>query len=203
MSLLYSYSACKSTSVFLNQRPGIRPLERVMSTQPMTMRLKNFRSFFVLFLLLVSSASVHAYDRLGSDLGPGFAVSSPTECAMHCDANASCQSWTFVIAGIKLPTSPTCFLKNGVPDPGFNPTCPTNTQCKSGFKAPSQQWCGDAPQFTFNGVTMGQGVVVNCAAGKTCQGLPSTWHRPFYCLFFPFLNVCQPPHDVGLDWYCQ
>lgn len=168
------------------------------------MKSRNINRFiFVAIFLLFSSYDIYGYDRMGSDYANPL-VSTPTECATRCDGDTNCKSWTFVKPPIKNPTSPVCFLKSAVPAPEFNPTCPSNTECLSGVKIPSRQWCGESPGFTVSGVLMGQGEVVNCPSGLTCKSmLAPTTPKPWYCFFLPFLDVCQQVKIQSMDYYCQ
>lgn len=168
------------------------------------MKIRNTSRFtFVATLLLFSSYPIYGYDRMGNDIANPL-VSTPTECATLCDGNPNCQSWTFVKPPMKHPTSAVCYLKNAIPNPEFNPTCPSNAECLSGVKITSRQWCGESPKFSVSGVLMGQGEVVNCPSGLTCKSLiPPPKPKPWYCFFLPFLDECQPVKIQTLDYYCQ
>ena len=157
----------------------------------------------IAIFLLFSSFNTYGYDRLGSDYANPL-VSIPTDCATLCDRDPKCKSWTFVKPPLKHPTSPVCFLKDAVPAPSFNTTCPSNAECLSGVKDSRGQWCGESPKFTVSGVLMGQDVVVNCPSGLTCKSIlaPAT-QKPWYCFFLPFLDVCQPVKTQSLDLFCQ
>lgn len=153
--------------------------------------------------MIVINHNAHGYDRMGSDIDSKL-VSTPTDCAALCDGNSACQAWTFVKPPIKHPTSAVCFLKNAVPVPEFNSTCPSNVECLSGVKVAARQWCGESPKVTVSGVLMGQGEVVSCGSGLACKSLvPSPTQRPWYCLFLPFLDACKQVKIQTLDYYCQ
>lgn len=170
------------------------------------MKTKNTSRFiFVAILMLFSSYPTYGYDRMGSDIANPI-VSTPTDCAALCDGDPSCQSWTFVNPPIKHPTSAVCFLKNAVPTPEFNSTCPSNAECLSGVKDGRGQWCGESNKVSHNGIFFAQGDVVSCPAGRTCGPLVTPKRRvPLWCIFVLWIpSVCQSGEEImTLDHFCQ
>jgi hypothetical protein len=153
------------------------------------MKKRIILSRFLLATVLTLSTSFNAYshDLFGSDIA-GLNVTNANECNNACNANANCLAWTFVKAG-RLGPSARCFLKNPVPGPSFNATCPTDAECVSGSKR-FDGWCGD-----------GQGDVLSCPAGLTCR--PKTIMREQVCWIW-FLWIPYPCHfeEQTTDLFC-
>ena len=169
------------------------------------MKTRNTSRFTFVAILLFLSYPTYGYDRRGSDID-NPKVSTPTECAALCDGNPSCQSWTFVKPPIKHPTSAVCFLKNAVPTPEFNPTCPSNTECKSGVKDGRGQWCGESNKVSYSGIFYNQGDVVSCLAGRKCGPLVTPKKLvPWWCPFvFWIPSVCDSGVETKtLEHFCQ
>jgi PAN domain len=156
-------------------------------------------------LTLAMSFDARSYDFLGNDITPGrvgIPVATTNQCAAACTANAGCQAWTFVAAG-RMGPSALCFLKNPVPPPTFDATCPNNTACLSGLKR-TDGWCGEDPsQHTAGSQSMlGQGVVLACSAGQSCRP-KVTGGGTTVCWFLIFPYPCHSPKIQTVDFFCQ
>jgi hypothetical protein len=155
----------------------------------------------VVALTLSPSFDAHAYDFFGNDIA-GLDVQNVNQCAAACNANPRCLAWTFVKAGRMGPTA-RCFLKNPIPSPSFNATCPTNAECLSGVKR-SDGWCGETPLRAVQGNqnVLGQGQVLSCPSGQSCRprilggGTQVCWF-----LFFPY--PCKSEKIQTTDFFCQ
>lgn len=153
-------------------------------------------------IMLLTPFDAQSYDFLGVDLGPGIVVANADGCAAACNGTASCMAWTFVTAGIKGPTA-FCFLKNAVPAPTFDAACPNNAACVSGVKR-ADGWCGESPNAPVQGSqsVLGQGQVLTCSSGKSCQAKVSGGQTQVcWFLFFPY--PCHAPKVQTTDWFCQ
>ena len=148
---------------------------------PMTATVANRLSCLIACTAVLGGTTAYAYDLFGSDIA-GIDVQSIQQCADACTANSDCLAWTFVRAGLKGPSA-RCFLKNPVPQPSTNGTCPTNADCISGYKEPS--WCGDK----------GQGDVLSCPSG-TCNARSSK-----SCTGWWIFRQCTTL--VSANYYCQ
>ena len=164
--------------------------------------MKNLRTILTSFILVSAlMLDAHSYDFFGSDIA-GSIVSTADQCAAACNANASCQAWTFVTAG-RMGPSARCFLKSPVPAPAFNATCPTNTACMSGLKR-SDGWCGETPNRLVSGSQsiLGQGQVLSCPSGQSCRPRVSGGGTQI-CWAFIFPYPCHSPKIQTTDFFCQ
>jgi hypothetical protein len=170
----------------------------------------RIRSLALTLLFAATALPARAYDRLGSDIGPATPVANADQCNAMCNGNAACQSWVLVAAGNTrfANATPLCFLKNAVPVPSFNTTCPNNTACVSGVKN-SNMWCGDDPGRNATGTpansnVMGQGSVLTCPAPLTCGPKLSNSTKTTVCWF---LFIPYPCHEnikiQTTDFFCQ
>jgi hypothetical protein len=154
----------------------------------------------LLIVVLSTSLDVRSYDFFGNDIA-GLDVQNADQCAAACNGNANCQAWTFVKAG-RLGPSARCFLKNPVPAPSFNSTCPSHNECISGLKR-SDGWCGETPsRFLPGSQILGQGQVLSCPASQTCG--PRVTRAPdHWCWFLFFPYRCHGEKLQTTDFFCQ
>src|SRR4029079_694244 len=67
-------------------------------------------------------------DRPGSDYSSfALGVADPSLCYNSCQADANCQSWSFVKPGFQGPSA-RCYLKNAIPFAVNNPCCVTGAK---------------------------------------------------------------------------
>jgi hypothetical protein len=146
-------------------------------------------------LLMSLAPPAHAYDRFGGDFGVGVSTPSPDGCSAICAANGACVAWTYAFA------TSTCFLKSSVTPPSLNATCPSNAACVSGTMTAG--WCGDSPAREVAPGIFGQGTVLTCAAGTSCQ--PRLLPGPTQVCWIPILWIpypCRGPSVQTVDWFC-
>jgi hypothetical protein len=100
-----------------------------------------------------------------------------------------------------LGPSARCFLKNPVPAPSFNSTCPSNIECVSGRKR-SDGWCGENPSRAIQGSQiLGQGQVLTCPAAQTCAPrVTGGGTKVCWFLFFPY--PCHSERIETVDFFC-
>lgn len=169
--------------------------------------MRRTNSLFLSFLLIAVAWNVRAYDRLGSDLGPGVPVPNANGCNTLCNGNGSCVSWVFVATGNPrfANTTPLCFLKSAIPSPSFNPTCPSNVECVSGIKR-TDGWCGEDPNHNIPGSSsiQGQGDVLTCAGGGLCASVPISTTINTWCWFFFIPYPCHQQSKLqSFDHFCS
>lgn len=157
----------------------------------------------VLFFIVLSPASF-AFDRLGSDIGLAVTVANANACNTLCNGNPSCQAWVLVNPGNSRfgNTAPLCFLKNAIPPPSFNTTCPTNAACVSGIKR-TDGWCGETPAREVAAGILGQDAVLTCMAGVTCGPKMMNTSKTTVCWFLFFPYPCHETVKVQTtDFFC-
>jgi hypothetical protein len=161
------------------------------------MRRTGFLTLLLAVLALVAPGSnAPAYDLFGSDIPGGGIQANVDACAAVCNANPSCQAFTWIaVSGPRALPVGSCFLKNSVPTPSFNPDCPSNAACKSGFKTAS--WCGETPARDVAPGVPGQDVVLSCpASAPTCGP-----RRSQNCEGWFIFKSCSPTQTT--DFFCQ
>lgn len=67
------------------------------------------------------------FDRPGSDLKPGFDVTTSSQCESYCQSDPNCLAYTFVKPGIQ-GSSAKCWLKNRKPAKVSNGCCISGTR---------------------------------------------------------------------------
>lgn len=82
-------------------------------------------------------------DRMGGDY-KGFPIVDATSCRQACANDPSCQSYTFVKAGVKGPQA-MCFLKSTIPPPTVDACCTSGARVAGGRPAPRGQSQAPAP----------------------------------------------------------
>jgi len=151
----------------------------------------------ILLTLLAPGANLRAYDLFGSDIPGGGVVANVDACSAACSANPSCLAFTWIAVSTPprfLPVG-SCFLKNAVPTPAFNPTCPSNAACRSGYKRAT--WCGETPAREVAPGVLGQDVVLACpAATPNCGPI-----RSQNCEGWFIFKTCSPTQTT--DFFCQ
>jgi|GEM_PF-6287772 len=75
----------------------------------------------------IMNASEFGFDRPGSDIAPGYNVTSSSKCESDCRHKSNCRSYTFVKAGVQ-GNSAKCWLKNAKPAKVANSCCVSGTK---------------------------------------------------------------------------
>jgi hypothetical protein len=145
-------------------------------------------------LMISVGSSAHAYDRFGGDIGATSAFTANV-CDAICLGTPGCVAWTFAFG------TSTCFLKGAVTPPSLNATCPSNAACVSGTMTAG--WCGDSPTSQVASGVLGQGQVLSCPLGTSCQsktlpGAPQVCWIPILWIPYP----CRGPSVQTVDWFC-
>jgi|ERR1044071_1592449 hypothetical protein len=172
----------------------------------MKTNIKLMGSFLLAVILQLSiSITALSYDYFGNDIA-SLNVNDANQCAAACNANPNCLAWTFVTKG-RLSPSARCFLKNPVPAPSFNSTCPSNNECKSGLKR-ADCWCGETElRFVQGSQILGQGEVLTCSQPQSCPSsgcgailLPA---KTELCWFFIFPYPCHGKRLQTTEFFCR